>query len=97
MKYEIKPYIAVEDINYQTLVSEIMNFSLRELEVIVDIMKRVLDKEIKSSSFSQNIVIVEYNSQKAIIKHFDEYVGEEKTIDLYTMLVEYISMLRGRC
>lgn len=94
-KYEIKPYIAVENIDYQTLASEIMNFSLSELEVVVGTMKRVLNKEIDSSSFSQNIVIVEYNSQKAIIKHFDENIGEEQTIEIYTMLIEYISMLRG--
>lgn len=95
MKYAIKPYIAVENIDYQTLASEIMNLSISELEAIIDTMKRVLNKEIDLSSFSQNIVIVEYNSQKAIIKHFDENVGEEKTIDVYTMLVEYASMLRG--
>lgn len=95
MKYAIKPYIAVENIDYQTLASEIMNFSLNELEVIVGTMKRVLNNELESSSFSQNIVIVEYDSRKAIIKHFDENVGEEQTIDLYTMLIEYLSMRRG--
>lgn len=95
MKYAIKPYIAVENIDYQTLASEVMNFSISELEEIIGSMKRVLSNKIDSSSFSQNIVIVEYNSQKAIIKHFDEKIGEERTIDLYTMLVEYAAMLRG--
>jgi len=95
MKYTIKPYIAVENIVYQTLASEIMNFSVSEVEAIVNTMKKVLRKEIDSSTFSQNIVIVEYDSQRAIIKHFDENIGEERTIDLYTLLVEYAAKLKG--
>ena len=94
MKFEIKPYIAVENIEYQTLATEIMLFSIEELEEISKTMKDVLCGEFSNSSFSQNVILVEYDKNEASIYQFDKIVGKERTIDIYTLLIEFTTMMK---
>ena len=94
LKYKLKPFLIADNPDYGILFDEIMNYSIEDLRKVIDLMKKVLDGKVISNSFSNNLVVVEYDSKIANITQFDELVGEEKTIDIYEMLCDYYELLK---
>ena len=94
MKYKVKPYIQVDKIEYQTLITEIMNLSLEEINFIIEDMNNVFAGKYAASSFSgQHMAIVDFNRDIATIRYFDDLIGKESTLDVYNMLKSYQRIL----
>jgi hypothetical protein len=90
MKFKIKPYIIIDNENYQTLITEIMNFSLDVLNGIIIDFENVFNGKYEASSFcGQHMAIVDFDNKIAKISYFDELIGEESTVDIYNMLRTY--------
>jgi len=94
MKYQIKPYIQIDNIEYQTLITEIMNLSLEEINFIIEDMNNIFAGKYAASSFSgQHMSIVGFNRDIATISYFDDLIGKESTLDIYNMLKSYQRVL----
>lgn len=95
MKYKVKPFLIDLENKYGVLFDEIMAMSLEELNGIIEGLENVFNDKWRANSFSgQHMAIVDYDKEKAKIKHFDEEIGEEPTIEIYNMLRAYRDKLK---
>lgn len=80
----------IDNENYQTLITEIMIFSLSDLDEIIAGFDDVFNRKYNANSFSgQHMASVDYDRETARISHFDELIGTEPTIEVYNMLKAY--------
>lgn len=95
MKYKVKPFLIDLENKYGVLFDEIMAMSMDELNGVIEGIENVFNGNWLSNSFSgQHMAIVDYNKEMARIKHFDEEIGEEPTIEIYNMLKAYRDKLK---
>ena len=98
MKYIInnKGQIKLEDEKYWMLSGELNNFNRNDLSEILADMENVISGKYESSSFSENVVIVDFDKNIAKIEDYEGIIGEELTENIYKMLKEWYSFLEGQ-
>lgn len=96
IKYEIiNKQISLADNKYWILSGELNNYSVEQLNETLTEMENVFNGKYVSSSFYGNVVFcVEYNKDFAKIEYYDEYIGEESTIEIYKMLKNFRDRLK---
>jgi len=95
MKYIIdnNGQINLEDEKYWILSGELNNFNKNDLtEILVDI-ENVMSGKYERSSFSDNVIVVDFDKSIAKIEGYDGIIGEEPTECIYKMLKEWHSFL----
>ncbi|RZS92435.1 hypothetical protein [Aquimarina brevivitae] len=95
MNYKInKEGIISLEHRYWILSGELNDFSISELDTIIKDMNNVLEGKYSSSSFSKNIITVNFDNQKVIIEDLDKVIGEEKTTLFFKAIKELINIKR---
>jgi|GEM_PF-3773998 len=96
MKYKIiNKQISLADNKYWILSGELNNYSIEQLNETLSDMENVFDGKYTISSFYGSVVFcVEYDKNIAKIEYYDEYIGEEPTIEIYNMLKNFREKLK---
>lgn len=87
--------ITLKEKKYWILSGELNNFNIEELNDIIDDFENVIRDEYQESSFSENVVVVSFNRDVAIIEDYDNVLGKEPTQEIYEMLKAYRDALSG--
>ncbi|MBB6460303.1 hypothetical protein [Flammeovirga kamogawensis] len=98
MKYTIDDngQIKLEDKKYWILSGELNNFNINDLlEILVDI-ENVVSGKYEGSSFSDNVIVVNFDRSIAKIEGYDGVIGEESTENIYKMLKEWYTILKEK-
>jgi hypothetical protein len=91
MEYKIEGrQINLAEEKYWILSGELNNYSIEQLSQAITDMEKVFNGVYPSSSFYGEVVFcVEYDKDLAKIEYYNDYVGEEPTIEIYNMLKSY--------
>lgn len=95
MKYKIENGgIFLEDEKYCILSTELNHFNIEILDSIIRDMENVLNGIYEASSFSDIVSIVSFDRDSSTIEDYENIIGEESTIDIYNMLLEFRKELK---
>jgi hypothetical protein len=91
MEYKIEgKQINLAEKKYWIFSGELNNYSIGQLTQTIRDMENVFNGVYSSSSFYGEVVFcVEYDKDLAKIEYYNEYIGEESTLEIYNMLKEY--------
>lgn len=98
MKYTIDNHgkIELEDKKYWILSGELNNFNVTDLSEILRDMENVILGKYESSSFSENVIVVNFDRSIAKIEGYDGIIGEESTENIYKMLKEMLRLKKEK-
>lgn len=88
MKYTIdnNGVLKLDEPNYWILSGELNNMSIGRLNEIIEDMEDVFNGKFEESSFSENVIVVNFNKSYATIEDYEKILGKEPVLDFYDML-----------
>lgn len=88
MEYKIEDgKVEISNEKYWIFSGELNNYSLDQLNTVINEIQDVIGGKYEFSSFCGDVVFtVEYNKSSAKIEYYNDSIGEEDTMDILTML-----------
>jgi hypothetical protein len=94
MNFKIKPYIEIDDLDFQTFVSEIYQMSFSMIEDGIISCEKVMNSDYHEMSWGLEVSELLLHKETSILEYHGKFVAEIPTIEIYNMLKEYRDKLK---
>lgn len=94
MKFKIRPYIEIDNLDFQTFVSEIHQMPFPMIEDGIESCRRVISGEYPEMSWGLEVSELLIHKEISTLEYHGKFVAEIPTVDIYNMLKEYRDKLK---